>query len=47
METFFYRDKDNPNWGWIVYFGADRLYHALDYVRRPQIQETCVNEAKR
>lgn len=32
----FHEDKDNPNWGWIVYMGADRTYHAIDYVRRPR-----------
>ena len=35
METFFYRDRENLNWGWIVYKGADGTFHALDYVRRP------------
>lgn len=35
---FFYRDKDNPNWGWIceiqVIDGLRQIV-PLDYVRRP------------
>ncbi len=34
METFFIRDRHNPNWGWICYMGADRTITPIEYVRR-------------
>lgn len=38
MKTFFYRDKDNLNWGWICemrVIDGLRQVVPLDYVRRP------------